>query len=40
MSLGKPTNMGWTLPEEQALPVLKHAYDRGLNTWDTVCPFV
>ncbi|KAJ5104386.1 NADP-dependent oxidoreductase domain-containing protein [Penicillium alfredii] len=25
----------WTIPEDQALPVLKHAFDRGINTWDT-----
>ena len=25
----------WTLPEEQALPLLYHAYKRGINTWDT-----
>jgi len=23
------------LNEEEALPLLKHAYDRGINTWDT-----
>lgn len=27
---------GWMLPEEKALPVLKHAFDVGINTWDTV----
>lgn len=26
----------WTIPEEQALPIIKHAFDKGLNTWDTV----
>jgi hypothetical protein len=30
--------MGWTIPEAQALPILKHAYDLGINTWDTVLP--
>lgn len=25
----------WTLPEEKALPLLKKAYDLGINTWDT-----
>ncbi|KAJ6164207.1 NADP-dependent oxidoreductase domain-containing protein [Penicillium chermesinum] len=37
MSFGEGGTGGdtWTLPEEQALPVLKHAYDKGLNTWDT-----
>lgn len=37
MSFGEPSaSMGWTLPEAQALPVLKRAFDLGLNTWDTV----
>jgi aryl-alcohol dehydrogenase-like predicted oxidoreductase len=35
MSLGDPKAMDWTIPEEEALPLLKAAYDRGLNTWDT-----
>lgn len=36
MSFGSPTGaMGWTLPEAQALPILKHAFDIGINTWDT-----
>lgn len=26
----------WTIPEAQALPIIKHAFDKGLNTWDTV----
>lgn len=26
----------WMLPEEDALPILKHAFDKGINTWDTV----
>lgn len=25
----------WVLDEEAALPLLKHAYERGINTWDT-----
>ncbi|KAL1871271.1 CSG1/SUR1-like protein [Paecilomyces lecythidis] len=25
----------WTIREEQALPIIKHAFDFGLNTWDT-----
>lgn len=38
MSFGNPSpTMGWTLPEAQALPILKHAFDTGINTWDTVC---
>lgn len=38
MSFGKPernTNGGWVQPPSEALPILKHAYDRGINTWDT-----
>ncbi|KAF7524923.1 hypothetical protein G7054_g11283 [Neopestalotiopsis clavispora] len=35
MSFGDPKSLPWSLPEEQALPLLKAAYDRGLNTWDT-----
>lgn len=38
MSFGKPernTNGAWVQPPEEALPILKHAYDRGINTWDT-----
>lgn len=35
MSIGDPEVMDWTIPEEDALPLLKAAYDRGLNTWDT-----
>ncbi|KAL2782603.1 Aldo/keto reductase [Aspergillus keveii] len=35
MSFGDPNSMAWTMGEEQALPLLKAAYDRGLNTWDT-----
>ncbi|KAI9730378.1 MAG: hypothetical protein M1834_005888 [Cirrosporium novae-zelandiae] len=35
MSFGSPKWMGWILPEENALPILKHAYDSGINTFDT-----
>ncbi|KAK9369883.1 NADP-dependent oxidoreductase domain-containing protein [Lipomyces kononenkoae] len=37
MSFGDPKtmSMSWTVGEEEALPLLKAAYDRGLNTWDT-----
>jgi aryl-alcohol dehydrogenase-like predicted oxidoreductase len=35
MSLGDPRWQPWVLPEESALPLLKAAYDRGVNTWDT-----
>lgn len=36
MSFGSPKWQPWVLEEEAALPILKHAYDHGLNTWDTV----
>lgn len=37
MSFGNPSPaMGWTIPEAEALPVLKRAYDLRINTWDTV----
>ncbi|KAI9691768.1 MAG: hypothetical protein M1822_007840 [Bathelium mastoideum] len=35
MSFGSPEWAPWVLDEEKALPILKAAYDRGLNTWDT-----
>jgi aryl-alcohol dehydrogenase-like predicted oxidoreductase len=35
MSIGQSAWMDWLIEEEQALPLLKAAYDRGLNTWDT-----
>ena len=35
MSYGSPEWQGWVLEEEKALPILKHAYDCGINTWDT-----
>lgn len=34
MSFGSKQWMPWVL-EEEALEVLKAAYDRGINTWDT-----
>ena len=34
MTYGSPDWQGWVLPEDQSLPILKHAYDRGINTWD------
>jgi aryl-alcohol dehydrogenase-like predicted oxidoreductase len=30
-----PYWLQWVLNEEQALPLLKHAYEKGINTWDT-----
>jgi aryl-alcohol dehydrogenase-like predicted oxidoreductase len=35
MSFGDPKNLNWCIGEDEALPLLKAAYDRGLNTWDT-----
>ena len=35
---GSPRWQEWVLEEEAALPLLKHAFDRGINTWDTVNP--
>jgi aryl-alcohol dehydrogenase-like predicted oxidoreductase len=35
MTYGTPEWQSWVLNEEQSLPLLKHAYDAGLNTWDT-----
>ncbi|MCJ1372259.1 hypothetical protein MMC20_003482 [Loxospora ochrophaea] len=35
MSFGDARWSPWVLDEEKSLPILKAAYDRGLNTWDT-----
>jgi len=35
MSFGDSNAIGWVLNEDEALPLLKHAYDRGINSWDT-----
>jgi len=35
MSFGSSEWEDWVIDEEAALPLLKHAYDVGLNTWDT-----
>jgi len=35
MSFGDPQWMQWVLDEDKSLPLLKAAYDRGVNTWDT-----
>ena len=35
MSFGSSDWQEWVLNEEDGLPLLKHAYDKGLNTWDT-----
>jgi len=35
MSIGHPDWAPWVIDEEKSLPLLKAAWDRGLNTWDT-----
>ncbi|KAF2682175.1 aldo-keto reductase-like protein [Lentithecium fluviatile CBS 122367] len=35
MSIGKKEWMPWVVEEEEALPLLKAAYDKGVTTWDT-----
>ncbi|KAI7787344.1 aldo keto reductase [Diaporthe eres] len=35
MSFGDLRTLPWAIGEEEALPLLKKAYDEGLNTWDT-----
>jgi predicted aldo/keto reductase-like oxidoreductase len=36
MSYGSKKWAEWVLEEEEALPLLEHAYKAGINTWDTV----
>lgn len=35
MSYGNPGWSAWVKNEEEALPLLKAAFDLGINTWDT-----
>lgn len=35
MGFGDTRYQSWVIGEDEALPILKAAYDRGLNTWDT-----
>ncbi|KAI0481880.1 putative aryl-alcohol protein [Xylaria cf. heliscus] len=35
MGIGDPQAQDWAVDAEQALLLLKHAYDSGVNTWDT-----
>ncbi|KAI0382974.1 aldo/keto reductase [Hypomontagnella monticulosa] len=35
MSFGDTKAQSWAIDEEEALPLLKYAYDKGLTTWDT-----
>ncbi|KAH6612158.1 NADP-dependent oxidoreductase domain-containing protein [Boeremia exigua] len=34
MSFGDKNWQPWLLDKDEALPILKHAFDRGINTWD------
>jgi aryl-alcohol dehydrogenase-like predicted oxidoreductase len=36
MSFGSIDWQKWVLEEDEALPLLAHAYKAGINTWDTV----
>jgi aryl-alcohol dehydrogenase-like predicted oxidoreductase len=36
MTFGSKGWVKWVLDEEEALPLLEHAYRVGINTWDTV----
>jgi versiconal hemiacetal acetate reductase len=36
MTFGAPEWQGWVLNEEESLPLLEHAYKKGIRTWDTV----
>jgi aryl-alcohol dehydrogenase-like predicted oxidoreductase len=35
MSIGDKKWQPWVIEEEEALPLLKAAYNRGITTWDT-----
>ncbi len=34
MTYGDPNWQPWIMDEASALPLIKHAYDQGINTWD------
>jgi aryl-alcohol dehydrogenase-like predicted oxidoreductase len=36
MSYGSKDWLKWVLEEDEALPLLEHAFKAGINTWDTV----
>lgn len=38
MSYGTKQWQDWVLDEDEALPLIEHAYKSGINTWDTVIP--
>lgn len=35
MSFGDTKWLPWCIEEAEALPILKNAFDQGINTWDT-----
>ncbi|KAI1621300.1 NADP-dependent oxidoreductase domain-containing protein [Exophiala viscosa] len=35
MGFGNPKWEGWVMDEDHSLPILEHAYNCGINTWDT-----
>lgn len=35
MSIGDKKWQPWVIEEDEALPLLKAAYDKGITTWDT-----
>jgi predicted aldo/keto reductase-like oxidoreductase len=35
MSIGSKAWQPWVIEEEEALPLLKAAYDKGITSWDT-----
>lgn len=35
MGFGDEAWQSWVVNEDKALPVLKEAYDKGINSWDT-----
>lgn len=35
MSIGSKEWQPWVIDEEEALPLLKAAYDKGITTWNT-----
>jgi aryl-alcohol dehydrogenase-like predicted oxidoreductase len=38
MSIGDKRWQPWVIEEEESLPLLKAAYDKGITTWDTGSP--
>jgi len=39
MTYGSKDWQEWVVEEDEALPLLEHAYKVGINTWDTVGTF-